>query len=124
MQPPEVGGAVGTIVFVTFLLFFVIGIVGHIVVDRHGGDRLTKKMGNRISTLFVVMGLAGLILFFFGFERIQLFGARFWYPLWVVVTLVWGLTVLRFVKRDVPKMRERSLLRQVRDRYLPGRRKK
>lgn len=124
MQPPEVNGALGTIVFVVFLLFFVFGIVGRVVTDRRGGDRLVKKMGGKISTLFLTMGLAGIVLFFFSFESVQLFGARLWYPLWVIATLIWVFFVLRFIKRDVPKMREMALQRQTRDQYLPGRSRK
>jgi O-antigen ligase len=123
MQPPEVNGALGTIVFIIFLLIFVLGIVGRIVTDRRGGDRLAKKMGGKISTLFVTMGLAGIILFFFSFESVQLFGARFWYPLWVIATLVWAFFVLRFIKHDVPLMRKMALQHQTRDQYLPGRKK-
>jgi amino acid transporter len=121
MQPPEINGWLGTVVFIAFLVIFVVGIAGRVVTDRKNIERLMKIIGGRISTMLIVMGALGLILYFFSFERIQLFGARFWYPIWIVAVVVWAAVLFRFVKRDVPRMREMSALGRERAKYLPGR---
>lgn len=123
MSPPEVGGALGTSVFIFFVLCFVLGIVGHLVAERRDVDRFVHEAGHRISTLLVTMGLAGVVLFFFSFEEIRLFGARFWYPIWGVAFLVWAFFIVRYVKRDVPRMKEREARRRAQRQYLPGRKK-
>lgn len=124
MQPPEVSGLLGQIVFAFFLLFFVLGIVGRIVLDRKTNDRYMQEVGNRFSTLFVTMGILGLILFFFSFEQIQLFGARFWYPIWGIAVIVWGYYIVRFMKKEVPALKERSQRLEAQSRYLPTKKKR
>ncbi len=124
MNPPEVGGLLGTITFVIFVVVFVLGIVGHLVADRRGSDRFMREVGHNISTLLVVMGILGVLLFFFSFEEIRLFGARFWYLVWIAGFLFWSFLIFRYVKWTVPGMREREAQRHANQKYLPGRRKK
>lgn len=119
LQPPEIGGLLGNVVFGVFIAFLVLGIIGRIVVDRKGADRYKKEIGNRISSLLITMGILGVILYFFSFEEIQLFGARFWYPLWIIATLVWMFFLVRFVKRDVPAKRAREESLRAKWKYLP-----
>lgn len=119
LQPPEVGGFLGSVVFGVFVALFVLGIIGRIVVAPRGDERYKKEIGNRIATLLITMGLLGVILFFFSFEEIQLFGARFWYPVWVMAILVWMFFLVRFVKRDVPAKRAREEALKTQGKYLP-----
>ncbi|TAL50623.1 hypothetical protein EPN81_02380 [Patescibacteria group bacterium] len=121
LQPPEVGGLLGSIVFGLFVLFLILGIIGRIVVDRRGGDRYKREVGSRVSTLLVTMGILGVILFFFSFEGIQLFGARFWYPIWMIATIVWVFFLVRYMKRDVPVKRAREEMLKEQGKYLPRR---
>ena len=121
LQPPEVGGLLGSIVFGVFVLFLVFGIIGRIVVDRSGEDRYKREIGSRVSTLLVTMGILGVSLFFFSFEGIQLFGARFWYPIWIVATIVWAFFLVRYMKRDVPAKRAREESLREQGKYLPRR---
>ncbi len=119
MQPPEVGGLLGSIVFGLFVIVLILGIIGRIVVDRRGGDRYKREIGSRICALLVTMGVLGVVLFFFSFERIQLFGARFWYPTWIIATAVWTFFLVRYVKRDVPAKRAREESLREQGKYLP-----
>lgn len=119
IQPPEVGGWLGTVVFGVFLGCLVLGIVGRIVVDRRGDDRYKKDAGGRISSLLITMGTLGVILFFFSFEGIQLFGARFWYPVWGIGLLVWTYFIVCYVKYTVPVRRKREQQLREQGKYLP-----
>ena len=123
MNPPEVAGLLGTVVFVVFVLFFVLGIVGHLVAERKGSDRFVREAGHKISTLLITMGLLGVLLFFFSFEQIRMFGARFWYPLWGIAVIFWSVLIVRYLKRDVPLMRAREASSRAQRQYLPGRKK-
>ena len=124
IDPPQVNGFLGNLVFGAFILCFVIGIVSRIVASNRSQDRYIEQLGQRVGTLFVTMGLLGILLFFFSFERVQLFGARFWYPVWLVGVLVWVYYILRFAKRDIPAMRQRDLNRKSVSKYLPQRKSK
>jgi hypothetical protein len=122
-QPPEVGGYLGQFLFVVFFASFVLGIVGRIATDRRRDDRYVRKIGNRISSLLVTMGSFGLLLYFFGFEDVYFFGARFWYPVWSIATVVWAYYIVRYIKKDVPEMRARESSRKAKNKYIPGRKK-
>lgn len=119
LQPPEIGGILGYIVFGVFVAFLILGIVGRIVSDQKGNDRYKKEIGSRISSLFITMGVLGIILFFFSFEEIQLFGARFWYPVWAIATAVWIFFLVRFVKQEIPAKRLREESLKAKAKYLP-----
>jgi len=119
MSAPEVDGLIGTIILVLFVVLFVLGIVGRIVASRKEEDRYKREVGNRISTLLVTMGFLGIVLFFFSFEQIELFGARFWYPTWVIGMLVWVHFIVRYVRRDIPAKKMRSQLLKEKAKYLP-----
>ena len=121
MNPPQVGGLLGNVVFLVFVLCVVLGIIGHIVTDRHKKDRYVRQIGKRISTLLVTMGILGVLLYFFSFEGIRLFGARFWYPVWMIITAVWVLLIIRFVKKDIPQAQQQTQARKAVTKYLPHR---
>ncbi len=123
-QPPEVTGTLGTILFVLFVLCFVLGIVGRIVTDRKEQDRFKREIGGRISTLLITMGLLGILLYFFSYERAHFFGARFWYPVWAIIVGVWAYYIVRYVRQDVPAMKARSASRRAAGAYLPKSKKR
>lgn len=124
IQPPQVVGGLGSFVFGFFVLCFVVGIVSRIVASNRSQDRYIEELGKRVGALFVTMGLIGILLFFFSFERIQFFGGRFWYPLWLIGTIVWAYFIFRFAKNDIPKMRNRDMRRRAVNKYMPARKKK
>ncbi len=123
-EPPALGGLSANLLFAFFALVFVLGIVVRIVSHHRTEDRYLQIAGQRISQLLVTMGLIGVGLFFFGFEDIYLFGAKFWYPIWVIAVIVWGYYIVRFIQKEIPKMREKELARKHVNKYMPPRRKK
>jgi len=124
MQSPEVTGALGTVVFILFVLCLVLGIVGRIVTDRKEQDRFKREIGGRISTLLISMGFLGLLLFFFSFERVQFFGARFWYPAWLIIAGVWAYHIVKYIRVEIPAVKERMASRIAAGAYLPKSKKR
>lgn len=86
-------------------------------------DRYLLSAIEKATALLITMGLLGILLYFFSFERIRFFGARFWYPLWLIGTGVWAYSIFRFVKRDVPLKRQQVIERQEKRKYFPGRKR-
>ena len=119
MSPPQVGGTLGQVVFGIFLIMFVMGIVSRVVASNRNEDQYVQQIGRKTGSLLITMGLLGVLLFFFGYERIDFFGGKFWYPVWLLCSVVWAAFILRFVMRDVPHLRQRDVFRKARSKYLP-----
>jgi uncharacterized membrane protein len=123
LRPALVGGLSGNILFGIFVLMFVLGIVARIVSSNKTTDRYARDFGHRLGTLLITMGVLGILLYFFSFERIRLFGSRFLYGLWVIGLLVWGFILARFVRRTIPQKRAYDKEREEQRKYLPSRKK-
>ncbi len=123
-QSANVNGLLGKILFGVFLSLFILGIVSRIVAKHRTEDRYLKLVGQKFGILFVSAGLLGMLLFFFSFEAILFFGARFWYPILFIGFVVWFVNILRFIRREVPSMKARELQSKARSKYMPPRRKR
>lgn len=119
-----VDGVGGRVVFAGFLVLLLIGIFSRIVAVHKTEDRYMKEAGLRFATLFITMGLLGLMFFFFSFEHIRFFGARFWYLLWLIGSVTWFVFLVRFVKKEIPYKRARDLERVAKLKYMPKKKKK
>lgn len=116
-------GLFGKIILGFFLALVLIGVVCRIVLIHTSKDRYVKLIGQRIASCAVTMGILGVILFFFSYEGIQLFGARFWYAVWAICLIAWIITIARFTLKDVPAMREKNLNEYAKSKYIHGRKK-
>ncbi len=123
IEPAAVGGITGNIIFAFFVLVFVLGIVARAKALQKE-DRYLKAAGMRIAVLLITMGLIGVALFFFSFERIQLFGSRFWYLIWLIATIWWAVYIFRYIKREIPEQKKRARARKERNKYMPQKKKK
>ena len=123
IQPANVETIFGKIIFGVFVLLALFGMVLRLVTIEKTNDRYKKQIGGKISVMCITMGLIGIVLFFFSFENIQLFGGRFWYPIWSLGLIVWIAISVRFIKKEIPTMRERDLKRTNQLKYMPSRKK-
>ena len=123
MQAANVGGVSGKVLLGFFLLLILVGIVCRIVLMHTSADRYLKLIGKRVITCSLTMGFIGVVLFFFSYEGIQLFGARFLYPLWVIGFVAWGAFLVKFAMKEVPALREKNIREHAKSKYIPGRKK-
>lgn len=124
LSPASVGGISGKIIFGFFVLLFTCGIVARIVASNKTNDRYMREISERIATMFITMGIVGALLYFFSFEQIRLFGARFMYFFWVISLIIWIISLARFAFRTVPVKRAHEALRSEERKYFPSCRKK
>lgn len=124
LRPADITGLSGKIVFGFFVLLFVSGIVSRIVAAHKMSDRYLRQLAESISTLLLTMGFLGLLFYFFSFERIQLFGARFWYVLWLIGLIVWIVFLIHLGFKKIPNLREKEIVREQLRKYFPPRRRK
>lgn len=122
-QPLNVTGTPGRIVFVVFVLVFVLGVVSR-AVSRKKPDKFIRLAYSRMAAMLTTMGLLGGFLYLLSFERIQFFGGRLLYILWLITLIIWMFAILRFVKKDAPRMRKEAHDRKEKRKYLPGQKKK
>ncbi len=120
LRAAEVGGVFGNILFAIFILLFVLGIVARIVASNNRQDRYMRQFGQRVGGYLITMGILGIVLYFFSFERIRLFGSRFLYVCWLVGLIVWGFFLVRFAHKTIPQKREQDRERAEKRKYLPS----
>src|SRR3989338_157076 len=87
--PPPLSAGADRLLFGLFGVVLILGVIVRLVAKHHSKDDKHLLRGfKRAGTMFLTMGVVGLVLFFFSFEQIIFFGARFWYPLWAIGLLV------------------------------------
>ncbi|MBI5369649.1 hypothetical protein HZA85_00435 [Candidatus Uhrbacteria bacterium] len=119
LRPALVGGLTGNIIFSAFVILFVLGIVSRIVAKQKSQERFVRDLGARAGSLLATMGLLGVLLYFFSFERIPMLGARFWYLFWVIGAIVWIIFLVRYARVTLPQRQQRDQERAQLRRYLP-----
>ena len=123
LAPAQVDGLSGKIIFGVFALMFVIGIVMKIVSTHRVKDTYLLDIARKVIILLVTMGLIGSVLYFFSYERIRFFGARFWYVIWLAVLGYWIYGIVRFVQQEVPAKREQEQAKEAHKKYFPTKKK-
>lgn len=124
LQPAVVDGLFGKVLFGIFLIFLLLGVVCRIFIEQRSKDRYLVVAGRRLISMFVTMGTLGLVLYFFSYENIRLFGARFWYLLWFVGLIVWAVILVRFIIKDIPVLREKHMRVHAKSKYIQGRKRR
>ncbi len=108
------------IVFGVFGALLVASVVIRILLRR---NKITKRrvVFERVSRLTATMGAIGLVILFFSYEQVRLFGSRFWYVLWVLGTLVWAGCIVHFATRVLPAREAKDAVTKEKAKYLPSR---
>lgn len=122
-DPPIVSGMIGQALFFLFLICFAMGCAARIVGVKRMPDKHAERLMDKVGLALLVMGFFGVVLFFFSYEKIRLFGARFWYPLWLVGLIAWIGYYGYVAKKRIPLWRHEEEERKCKDAYLPARKK-
>ena len=77
------------------------------------------KAYRHLGYLFLTMGILGMFWFFFTFEEIYLFGARFWFLVWLLICIVWAWWIIRYVKVTIPQLRKAGAAKKDSNKYIP-----
>jgi peptidoglycan/LPS O-acetylase OafA/YrhL len=122
-DPPVVSGGAGQILFFLFLACFAAGCAARMVGVKRMPDKHAERLMDQVGLALLVMGFLGVMLFFFSYERIRLFGARFWYPVWLLGLILWVGYEGWLAKKKIPLWRREEEERKQKNAYLPGRKK-
>ncbi|RMD50460.1 hypothetical protein D6827_03980 [Candidatus Parcubacteria bacterium] len=110
-----------------FLLFAILIIVSsavRIAAKQKKDDRYTARMYKMTGQMLAVTGGLGMLWFFFTYEEIYFFGARFWFLVWLIMLLVWIFGLYRYAKITIPELKNQNLAKAQADKYLPRKKKK
>ena len=120
LAPAPLAGLTEKILLAFFIFVFAFGVFFRF--KSHAKkqlDRIKSRTWQSLSHLGLIMGSLGLLILFFSFEEITLFGARFWYPLWLVGLLVWLFFIWHGYFHVAPQEKKNEELRRQREKYLP-----
>ncbi len=121
LTPIRMASTFEAMFFGIFALFIIAGSVIRMVTRNRSSEKYRAEMLKRIAGIFSATGGIGLIWFFFTFEEIQFFGARFWFLVIIVGVVIALIRLRRFMKRDVPVLQHREQSRAEVNKYLPRR---
>ena len=111
------------IYFVLFLGLIIAGAGIRMVTKRTQKDRFTREITHRIASLCVVIGVFGLMYWFFAFQKIVFLSSRFWLLVILLGVAVWAANIIRYATKTVPKERERLRARKKNLDYMPKKKK-
>ena len=119
LDPAPISDRAAIMLFGFFALCIIGGMVARIVSSSWSIDRYKHNIWDRAARSTVTMGLLGLFFFFFLFENVRFFGARFWFLFWLVGAIAWVISLVRFATKITPATKARDALLELRDKYLP-----
>lgn len=107
------------VLLVLFIALFFAGILVRLLTLRQGWEKLVKRAVQRASSMLMVMGLLGLMLYFFYYERIYLLSMRFGYLLWLALFGYYVYRLVKYVRVEIPAIEKRRAEREEISKWLP-----
>lgn len=109
------------VLIILFGLFIIVSIIFRLIRMDKKIDPYLRKRFDRFQRMFLTLGATGFVLLFFTYEKAYVFGARFWYLLWILGLLIWlGFIIFDLVKK-MPKERKADKEKASFEKYLPKR---
>lgn len=120
-KTPDASGAYKYLVFLFgfSILLSVVAWIGYGRIKKN--LPLWGKMQTKVFNLFFYIGITGLLLIFFRWQAIPYLGSRFFMILLALVFVIWGLYILYFRLRVLPKEIANLETRKKFEMYLPRR---
>ncbi len=117
-QPFAAEGKALWILLGLFLLVVFIGLVFK-VVAIYQEEKFKKIIFKRLANLDLTMGFIGLVWLFFRQENVSFLAWRFWLLLWLIGAGWWKWTIIRYMIRRVPDIKEEQERLARIEKYLP-----
>ena len=118
LRPPAMSGRAAVILAVIFGILIIVGVFSNIT-SKKTKDGLKIKIYKKMFRAGLTMGILGYIYIFLAVEGIAVFSSRLMLLIWVVVTVIWIGFIVKYLKIDVPKNREKIVAKRNFEKYLP-----
>lgn len=102
-----------------FAIFFFAGIALRFFALNKAKDKLYRRAYHDVSSALLTLGVFGLVLFVFSYERIYALGMRAGYLLWVALFAWYAWRLYRKIRVEIPEMQERRDQRDALNKWLP-----
>ncbi len=119
LQPPSFVSWANTFLIVVFVAMSVMGIGTKVYGVKSGLDKLMKRAVDRVGTLLLTMGLAGLFWWGVSYERVPLLSMRFWAVVGLVLAGIWIWSIAKYVRVEIPAKRALAKEREQYEKWLP-----
>ncbi len=103
-------------IFIIILIAFALVAFLIALIKRKSG--IYRGFLKSLYNFFLSNAIIGSILFFFNYEAIPFFSARFWLAIWFITMLVWLFFIIKKLKK-IPLSKEVDKKEQEIKRYLP-----
>ena len=123
LQARELMPAAKLALLVAFGALFLLGILASVMAKKKSGDMFWAEGGRRFSSIALWMGVLGLLILFFTHELAYFFGARFWYPVWLIVFLILIGRLIAYLLVVVPEKKADYEERARIEKWLPKHKK-
>lgn len=110
--------------FGIFAGLVILGAATRVVARNRTSDKLLMRVYKSVASMLLTMGGLGMVLYFFTYEEVYIFGARFWYVLWFLGFVAWGAWIFRYAKVTVPALRKAREERASGNEYLPRKKRR
>jgi len=107
--------------FILFALLVIAASAARMVANNKLEDKYHKIIALRAANIALITGVLGLVLYFFTYEEIQFFGARFWFLILLIGVIVAVVRLVRYAKKVVPVKRKNEQSKAEVNKYLPRR---
>lgn len=121
LTPTAMGPGFERLFFIVFAAMVIAGAATRIAARNKLTDKYERIIALRAANLAFAFGLVGFLIYFFTFEEIEFFGARFWFLVWLGALVVGVVRLVRYAKKEVPALRHRDQSRVEANKYLPRR---
>lgn len=104
---------------IAFILLLFVGILLRMVAWRRDFEKLTRRALRKAASMLMVLGVVGLLLFVFAYERVYVLSMRFGYLIWfgLLAWYVWRL--MKYVRVEIPAIERRQAEREKLNKWLP-----
>jgi len=115
MRPEMLAANVQQIWLAGLIALVVLGVVSFVIKMRSG---IYRGLFKRLYSFSLANLAIGLLLWFFNYESVPFFAARFWLGLWLIIMLMWLVFIAKGLKAIFQQKQERSL-EEEKKKYLP-----
>ncbi len=124
LSPPALAASSEQALFIIFCAMIIFGTAFRIVAKSKKEDRYLKKSTFKVAHLLLWMGVLGMILYFFSYEKVYFLGARFWFIIWLAGIIFWAYKIWKYSAKTVPELKEKNEALAEENKYLPRKRKR
>jgi len=103
---------------VVFGLLIILSLAAWLYINKTK-DGLKLKGLRRLFHLFLSMGISGFIYLFFAWQGVAILASRFWLLIWAIVLVIWLLFIVKYLFKEVPKLRSEIEEKRKFAKYLP-----